>query len=44
MAIFKALEKIGKLHIHDNIPRISTVNTDSRIILKSLKNTKTTNT
>jgi ribonuclease HI len=49
LAIDKALEKIGKLHINDNIQRIATVHTDSRIAtvhadsritLQSLKNTK----
>jgi ribonuclease HI len=40
LAIVKALEKIGKLHINDNIPRIATVHSDSRITLQSLKNTK----
>jgi ribonuclease HI len=40
LAIVKALEKIGKLHINDNIPRTETVHTDSRITLQSLKNTK----
>jgi hypothetical protein len=44
LAIVKALEKIGKLHISDNIPRIATVHTDSIITLQSLKNTKSTNT
>jgi ribonuclease HI len=38
--IVNALEKIGKLHINDNIPRTATVHTDSRITLQSLKNTK----
>jgi ribonuclease HI len=40
LAIVKAVEKIGKLHINYNIPRIATVHTDGRITLQSLKNTK----
>ena len=43
LAIVKALEKIGKLHNNDNIPRTATVHTDSRITLQSLKNTKNHN-
>ena len=35
LAIVKALEKIGKLHNNDNIPRTATVHTDSRITLQS---------
>jgi len=40
LAIVKALEIIGKLYINDKIPRSATVNTDSRITLQSLQNTK----
>jgi ribonuclease HI len=43
LAIVKALETIEKSHINDNIPRTATVNTDSRITLQSLKNTKNHN-
>jgi ribonuclease HI len=43
MAIVKALETIENSHINDNIPRIATVHTDSRITLQSLKNTKNHN-
>ena len=38
LAIVKALETIGKLHIKDSIPRSATVHTDSRITLQSLQN------
>jgi len=38
LAIVKALEAIGKLHINDTIPRFATVHTDSRITLQSLQN------
>ena len=40
LAIVTALEKIGKLHIKDDIPRTAAVHIHSRIALKSLKNTK----
>jgi len=40
LAITKALEEIEKSHINENIPRIITVHTDSRITLQSVKNTK----
>jgi ribonuclease HI len=40
LAIVKALEKLVKIHINDNIPRTVTVHTDSKITLQSLKNTK----
>jgi ribonuclease HI len=43
LAIVKALDKLGKLHINDNIPRTATVHTDSRITLQLLKNTKNHN-
>jgi ribonuclease HI len=43
LAIFKALETIEKSHINDCIPRTTTVHTDSRITLHSLKNTKNHN-
>jgi hypothetical protein len=43
LAIFKALEKLEKIHINDNIPRTVTVHTDSKITLQSLKNTKNHN-
>jgi len=42
LAIVKALDKLGKLDINDNIPRTATVHTDSRITLQSLKNKKKT--
>jgi len=42
LAIFKTLEKMGKLHINDTIPRSATVNTDSKIIPQPLQNTITT--
>jgi len=42
-SIVKALDKLGKLHINDNMPRTATVHTDSRITLQSLKNTKNHN-
>jgi len=42
LAIVKALETIGKLHISDTIPRSATVHTDSRITFQSLQNTITT--
>jgi ribonuclease HI len=42
LAIVKALEKVEKSHINDNIPRTATVHTDSRITLQSL-NTKNHN-
>jgi len=35
LAIVKALETIGKLHINDKIPRSATLHTDSRITLHS---------
>jgi ribonuclease HI len=40
LAIVKALEKIGKLHISNNIPRTAIVHTDSSITLQYLQNTK----
>ena len=43
LAIVKALETIGKLHINDTIPRSATVHTDSRITLQSLQNTNNHN-
>jgi len=43
LAIIKALETIEKSLINDNIPRAVTVNTDNRITLQSLKNTKNHN-
>ena len=43
LAIVKALEILGKLHINDNIPRSATVHTDSGIRLQSLQNTNNHN-
>jgi len=43
LAIFKALEIIGKQHINDNIPRSATVHADSRITLQFLQNTNNYN-
>jgi len=43
LAIVKALDKLGKLHISDKIPRTATVNTDSRITLQSHQKTKNHN-
>jgi len=43
LAIVKALETIGKLHINDPIPRSATVHTDCRITLQSLQNTNNHN-
>jgi ribonuclease HI len=41
LAIIQALDKLVKLDINDNIP--TTVHTDSRVALQSLKNTKNHN-
>ena len=38
LAIVKALQSIGKLHINEKIPRSATLHTDSRITLQSLQN------
>ena len=43
LAIVKAFDKLGKLHINYNIPKTATVHTDSRITLQSLKNAKNHN-
>ena len=43
LATVKALDKLGKLHINDNIPRTATVHTDSRITLQTFKNAKNYN-
>ena len=43
LAIVKAIETIGKLHINDKIPRSPTLHTDSRITLQSLQNTNNHN-
>jgi len=43
LAKIKILVTIEKSHIHDNISRAVTANTDSRITLQSLKKTKNHN-
>jgi len=43
LAIAKALETIGNLHIKDTIPRSATGHTDSRITPQSLQNTNNHN-
>jgi ribonuclease HI len=43
LAIIKALETLGKLHIKSSIQRTVTIYTDSKITLQSLKNTKNHN-